>query len=230
MYQKTIKILTEHVDCKQNLRLSTLLKFLHEVAIAHTEELGYPRTKTLDKGFLWVVAKQHVEVSRLPRYDETVTISTWPGQEIPFLFIRHYEIVSSSGESLVKASAVWTLIDAHSRTMINPTKEGIVIHEEPHGGEVPFQFATRAEGLPHLATIKASWRDCDLNGHMNNTAYLDEAEDLIPIDFLKKRDVKSFDVAYKKEIPLGTTVEVNYGETDGTYLFVSPYFFLRLVF
>ena len=78
--------------------------------------------------------------------------------------------------------------------------------------------------------LKASWRDCDLNGHMNNTAYLDEAEDLIPLEYLKSHVPSAIDIAYKKEIPLGEEVEVSYGDEGGVYVFSCPSFFLRLTF
>ena len=72
-YSKTIKIRAEHVTITQSLRPSTLLRFLQEISIEHTEELGMPRQFTLDKGLLWVVAKQHIEILRLPRYESNST-------------------------------------------------------------------------------------------------------------------------------------------------------------
>ena len=65
---------------------------------------------------------------------------------------------------------------------------------------------------------------------MNNTAYLDEAEDLIPLEYLKSHVPSAIDIAYKKEIPLGEEVEVSYGNEGGVYVFSCPSFFLRLTF
>ena len=230
MLTKKLKILTEHCDPSRKLRLSSLLKFLQEVSIEDTERLGYPRSTTLDRGLLWVIGKQRVKINRLPCYDETVEILTYPGERIPFLFPRHCKIYSSSGELLVSSSAAWTLIDEKSRLMVDPEQFGIVIEGENEGDEIGFQFPFKGFDLKKEATFAAKWRDCDLNGHMNNTAYLDEAEDLIPHSFLKEREPSFLDVAYKKEIPLGQEIPVQYGEENLVYVFSSASFFIRLGF
>ena len=230
MLSKSIKILTEHCDPTRKLRLSSLLKFLQEVSIEDTENLGYPREKTLDKGLLWVIGKQRLVINRLPEYDETVRIVSYPGERIPFLFPRHCKIYSSSGELLVSSSAAWTLIDEKKRSMIDPEAYGIVIEGKTEGDEVGFQFPFKGFDLTKNATFAAKWRDCDLNGHMNNTAYLDEAEDLIPSGFLKAHEPSLLEVAYKKEIPLGQEIPVSFGEEDDVYVFSSPSFFIRLGF
>ncbi len=230
MLTKKLKILTEHCDPSRKLRLSSLLKFLQEVSIEDTERLGYPRSTTLDRGLLWVIGKQRVKINRLPCYDETVEILTYPGEKIPFLFPRHCKIYSSSGELLVSSSAAWTLIDEKSRLMVDPEHFGIVIEGENKSDEIGFQFPFKGFDLKKEATFAAKWRDCDLNGHMNNTAYLDEAEDLIPHSFLKEHELSFLDVAYKKEIPLGQEIPVQYDEENLVYVFSSASFFIRLGF
>ncbi len=230
MLSKSIKILTEHSDPSRRLRLSSLLKFLQEVSIEDTENLGYPKEKTLERGLLWVIGKQRLIINRLPRYDETVEILTYPGERIPFLFPRHCKVYSASGELLVSSSAAWTLIDEKKRTMIDPERYGVLIEGESCGDEVGFQFPFKSFNLTKNATFAAKWRDCDLNGHMNNTAYFDEAEDLIPSSFLKSHEPSFVDVAYKKEIPLGEEIALSYGEEDGVYVFSSSSFFIRLGF
>ncbi len=230
MLSKSVKILTEHCDPSRKLRLSSLLKFLQEVSIEDTELLGYPRSTTLDRGLLWVIGKQRLKINRLPCYDETIKILTYPGGKMPFLFPRHCKIFSLDGELLVSSSAAWTLIDENKRTMIDPTQFGIVIEGENEGDEIGFQFPFKSFDLPKKATFAAKWRDCDLNGHMNNTAYIDEAEELVPNDFLKCHEPSFLDVAYKKEIPLGQEALVAYGEEGGVYVFSSPSFFLRIGF
>ena len=230
MFSRVFRLLTEDCDVNKNLRLSRLFQFLQEISIADTERLGYPREKTLDKGLLWVVGKQRVEIKRLPVYGEEIRLETWPGEKTPFLFPRHYAIYGNNEEPLVKASAVWTLISEQNRMMVNPKDHGIVIEGEARGGEIPFQFPMKSFPLLGRAMLKASWRDCDLNGHMNNTAYLDEAEDLIPLEYLKSHVPAAIDIAYRKEIPLGEEVEVSYGNEGGVYVFSCPSFFLRLTF
>ena len=230
MLSKRLKILTEHCDPSRKLRLSSLLKMLQEASIEDTENLGYPRSTTLDRGLLWVIGKERVQINRLPGYDETVELRSYPGERIPFLFPRHCKIYSRSGELLVSSSAAWTLIDEKKRTMVDPERYGIVIEGKNEGDEIGFQFPFKSFDLQKKSTFAAKWRDCDLNGHMNNTSYLDEAEELIPCDFLKTHEPSFLDVAFKKEIPLGEEISLSYGEENNVYVFSSTCFFIRLGF
>jgi medium-chain acyl-[acyl-carrier-protein] hydrolase len=230
MLRKSVKILTEHCDASRCLRLSSLLKFFQEISIEDTENLGYPRQTTLDRGLLWVIGKQRIKIERMPRYDEHVELLTYPGPKTPFLFPRHCFLSSTSGQTLVSSSAVWSLIDEKKRAMIDPKRFGIVIEGSNKGNEIGFVFPQIGFELDKKAIFAAKWRDCDLNGHMNNTAYIDEVIDLVPVDYLKEHAVSSLDVAYKREIPLGASVEVNYGQRGDEFVFSSPSFFIRLIF
>ena len=229
MQTKSFKLLTEHCAPNRELRLSCLFRLIQEIAISDTESLGYPKEKTLDKGLLWVVGKQRVEIARMPKYGELVELSTHPGPKTPFLFPRYCQM-NSGGETLLSSGAAWTLIDAKTRQMINPSQEGIVIDGKNLKGDVPFQFPMKSFPLLGRASFFASWRDCDLNGHLNNASYLDLAESLIPDSYLLSHSPAKVEIAYRQEIVLGSRVDVEYGNEGDEYVFSCPNFFLRIVF
>lgn len=104
-------MLADDVTMFRKLRPSVLLRLIQEISIAHTEALGAGREKTLDKGVLWVVARMKIEINRLPSYDETVTLESFAGKTLRVLFPRYYAMLDESGNTLVKASAVWLLMD-----------------------------------------------------------------------------------------------------------------------
>ncbi len=84
-YIKKFKVLSCDVDMNMRLRLSSLFTMLQEAAIAHTEQLGAGRAKTLDRGFLWIVSLQHVFIRRMPVYDEELTLISRPGKTMHVL-------------------------------------------------------------------------------------------------------------------------------------------------
>lgn len=90
LYERTLLIRSQHVTCCRRLRLSVLLGFFQEASIAHTEALGMGREKTLDRGLLWIITKQHVDIRRMPEYDEEITIRSWPGEMMHVLFPRFW--------------------------------------------------------------------------------------------------------------------------------------------
>lgn len=228
-YSKTIKIRAEHVTITQSLRPSTLLRFLQEVSIEHTEELGMPRQFTLDKGLLWVVAKQHIEILRMPRYDETIKINTWPSKTMHVLFPRTYEIFDEQGNLIVRGAAIWALIDINTRKMVNPNEHGIHIPDLSLQREFKIPLSNKIPlELENDTTMEARYSLCDLNGHVNNTCYLDIAEDKIPLDFLKSHELKLIDIKYTHEVPVGTKLPMKFGFFDHSYYFVNEAFALQL--
>ena len=215
-YSIAYHILASDVDRFQRLRLSRLFTFLQEAAIAHTEALGMGRVKTLDKGYLWVVTVQQAKITRLPVYDEDVTLESLPGKMMHTFYQRYTRLLDKNGNELVNAAALWMLMDETSRTMLFPEKTGVVIPD----GEAQWQtFWPRSPRLPQgeengAFTVPYSY--VDLNGHMNNTRYFDLAEDCMP-DALRAGSVREVSTEYTGEVTEGQTIRLTSAVTDGEF-------------
>ncbi len=228
-YSKTLKIIPEQVSPFKEIRPSAILKILQELAIEQTESFGYPKNVTDQKGVIWVVAKQHVEIMRMPTYGETITVSTYTHKTMHVLFPRTYEFKDEKGELIIKATSIWSLIDINKRKMVNPIDYDIEIPDLSNGrkfdmaftGPIPFDLEEEKE-------MKAEYSFCDFNGHINNTSYLDIAENLMPIEFLKNNHLKSFDIKYIHEVPLGSSLPLKFGVRENTYYFVNEAFQLQM--
>ena len=88
VYEKKVLIRSEQVDMTRRLRMSELFRLLEEASIAHTEELGCTRDKTLDRGLLWIITRQLVEIDEMPAYDEEITVRSWQGEMQHVFFPR----------------------------------------------------------------------------------------------------------------------------------------------
>ena len=127
VYREEIHLRAKDVDLYRRLRTSELFRLLQEASIRHTEQLGMGREKTLDKGILWVLTQQRCEIRRMPEYDEHIVLKSWPGRTMHLLFPRHYSMETAEGEPLLKASAIWCLVDAKSRKVVFPENYGVEI-------------------------------------------------------------------------------------------------------
>lgn len=220
VYTKNLKILAEHVTMTQALRPSVLLRFLQEASIAHTEALGAGRAKTLDRGFLWVILNQHIEISRMPVYDDEILIESWPCPTQHVLFPRQYRLSDAkSGETLARGAATWIIIDAKKRKMIFPDANGISVPGIHRDDELDIPPFIRFPELPLTAETKASYSRTDINGHLNNTSYLDLAEDLLPVEFPRDHSLRTIDIAYKEEIRSEEKFTIRYGQQDNSWYF-----------
>ena len=216
IYERSVLLGSEHVDCFQRLRTSTLFEFLQTASIRHTEELGMGRDKTLDKGLLWVVARQYVLVDRMPRYDERITLRSWPGSTMRVLFPRYYEILSEAGETLVRGSAVWSLMDAETREFAFPDEHGVAIGGVETGREVPYLTKLESIETPNRFDFEVPYSYVDLNGHMNNTRYFDLAEDHLDAPQSGKT-LREVHTEYSAEVRRGQTLRVAWGKENERY-------------
>ena len=213
-YRRDYTILSSDTDCLRRLRLSRLFTFLQEAAIAHTEALGMGRAKTLDKGLLWVVTLQQAKITRLPVYDEHVTLESTPGETMHTFFPRYYRLTDADGNELVNAAALWALMDAETRAMIFPEKRGVHIDAQPTPWKTFLPRPPKLPESPQESTFTVPYSYVDLNGHMNNTRYFDLAEDLLP-DEVRRKNVREILTEYTGEAKTGETLQLALSVNNG---------------
>ena len=231
VYREELLLRSKDVDMFRRLRTSRLFELLQEASIRHTEELGMGRDKTLDKGILWVVGLQRAEILRMPVYDEDIVLKSWPGNTMHLFFPRYYQIETRDGQVLIRASALWMLVDENTRRVVFPEKYGVVIPGVVTGEEIAQPASPARMELSEERPFLVPYSYVDLNGHMNNTRYFDLAEDCIPAA-AEGRPLRLIQTEYVSEARCGDALAVRWG-TDGKAYFLlgqgeKPVFRMRL--
>ena len=218
---QTHVIRSEQVDVTRALRPSALLLMLQEIALDHASILGLGTDATLNRNLLWVVTRYHIEINRLPRYEETVTLETWPGPLRRVLFPRYFRMKDADGNVLFRASSLWVLIDGEERKMINPKTSGVPVMEGlVVGDELPYNVPPRDIAPSRTEAFTVPYSFLDLNGHMNNTRYLDVCTDMIA-DETEGRPLLALSAEYQNEIHYRETVAVSIGRDGDDYTFTG---------
>ncbi len=211
---------SKDVDMFRRIRLSRLFELFQEASIRHTEALGMGREKTLDRGILWVLLMQRAEIARMPEYDETIVLKSWPGKTMHLLFPRYYSVETDRGEPLIHASALWSLMDARTRKVVFPERCGVAIEGTETGEEIALP-----KNLPRLPAdalcaekeFTVPYSFVDLNGHMNNTRYFDLAEDCLGAA-AAGGILQEIETEYASEAPFGSSFVLRWADSgDGTY-------------
>lgn len=214
-------ILSEQVDMQRLLRPSALLMMLQEIALDHCRLLDLGSDATLNRNLLWVVTRYYISIERMPRYEENVTLETWPGPIRRILFPRYFRMWDTDGRVLLKASSVWVLIDGNTRTMISPKQYGLPEYEgHVEGDEVPYNVPARAIPATRRECFTVPYSYIDLNGHMNNTKYLDLCGDLVADEIMEKHLV-SISAEFQSEIQYKETISVDIGRDGWYYTFTG---------
>ena len=219
VYSTELRLANKDVNLHRRLRTAVLFELLQEASIRHTEELGMGRRMTLDRGLLWMVTLQRAEIARMPEYDESVRLETWPGETMHLLFPRYYRLLDAAGGTLVSASALWALVDQQTRRMVFPDRHGIHVDGCTTGNEIALPSPPRGAGGGTAGSFTVPFSYLDLNGHMNNTRYFDLAEDRIPAA-AEGRSLREITVEYSSEARLGDTLSITL-EQDGGCFFIS---------
>ena len=213
VYQEEIKLRSKDVDMYRRLRLSTLFQMLQEASIQHTEQLGMGREKTLDKGLLWIISLQQCEIKRMPCYDETILLKSWPGKTMHLFVPRYYSIDNTQGQRLVTASALWMLVEENTRKPVFPEEHGIHIDGTECDIILPQRLSGITEGQINRITIPYSY--IDLNGHVNHTRFFDLAQDyFLPEE--RTRTITQIQAEYSHEVRFEDELQLchQHEETD----------------
>lgn len=213
-----LRILASDCNERRELKLSSLLRMIEEISIADTTRLHMGREKTLDQGLLWVISRLVIKIDRLPLYDESVQLITYPEKREHVLFPRYYVLKNPLGKTLAEAEALWTLIDQRTRKPVNPTEHGIVIRAFPFSKESDLNPLIHPLSIQEYSERKVLPSELDLNGHLTNTRYADWYVDLYG-DRYSNKHLVSFALAFEREARVGETLSLGSGaEGNDVYL------------
>ena len=187
------------VDCFGRLKPSKLLFLAQDMAGRHCVELGLDHDTMAAKNLFWAVIRHKVQVTRLPRRNETVTVQTWPMPTTRVAYPRATVAYDAQGNELFRIISLWVLMDLQTRAMILTGKSGVEVAGLLTGSELTAPGSLAPRTLSNSETRSVRFTDLDRNGHMNNCRYPEWAADLLPSAFHQDRSVQEFTVCYLSE-------------------------------
>ena len=218
LYTFPYRLRSRDVNCFRTLRPSQLFELLQEAATDHSELLGAGISEIRKQNLMWVVARQSVEILRMPRYREEVLVETWPGRTVHSLYPRYYRILDAYGETVVSSAAIWLLADMDSRTLVPTSRSGIEYSFDKRGCEIALPSPPRKFFTDSTCSFTVPFSYIDMNGHMNNTRYFDLADNLCSAA-QSGRDPKRILVEYSAELRMDQSYELLFGlEGDRFFL------------
>ena len=210
VYTTSYKVTTLHADCFGRCRPSGLLRFAQDAAGEHCLILGTDWDSMAKKNYFWAVIRQRMEITRLPKEGETVTVKTWPMPTTRVAYPRATEGFDAEGNSLFKVISLWVIMDMDSRAMALPGKSGVDVAGTSFGSELKAPAGLPAFEGSEAMLRRVSFSDLDVNGHMNNTRYLDWLCDLRPAQFHKDHPLKAVTICYMSEALEGQQLHLSW--------------------
>ena len=180
------------------LKPSAVSYFVQEVAGQHINRMAL--TPDLEqKGLFWAIIRHRVQITRLPRTGEVITLETWPMPTTRVAFPRSVVAYDEKGQELFRSISLWVLMDRESRAMVLPGKSGIAVRGILRGNELPSPTSLSPILLSSETQRRVCFTDLDINGHMNNCRYLDWTADLLPSSFHGSKVLQDMTLCYLSE-------------------------------
>ena len=206
-YQMKMKIPFDMADMNGHIKLPDVILLSLQVSGMQSIELGVSdKTILEDYNLVWIITEYDIEVVRLPRFAEEITIETEALSYNRLFCYRRFTIYDEAGQELIHMMATFVLMDRDSRK-VHAVESEIVA---PYQSEFDKKLirGPRYEPLeePVSKEYHVRFYDLDMNGHVNNSKYLDWIFEVMGADFLTQYIPKKINLKYVKEVRPGGVI------------------------
>lgn len=201
------------VDLKGKMSFAALSRYLQDVAWRGAESVDFGFKKVSELNLHWVLVRQLVKMKKMPNWGDNIKIETWPRGVDGLWAFRDYQVKSNTDDILGGVSSAWMLIDADTR---RPQKlevlKGVLPEKilasviEESAGKILFNDSEKL-----IDTRQVRYSEMDMNGHVNNSKYVDWIMDALNKDS-RQDEYLNFHINYLSEVK--NTDEIKIAKSD----------------
>lgn len=218
IFEQTVTVQDCDVHKDGLLKLSALLHYVQEVSGGHSDRLGFSWDNLAEKGLFWAVLRHKAVIHRLPKAGETICLQTWPMPTTRAAYPRAVQATDSQGNVLFQTVSLWVLMNTQTRAMVLPGKSGVDVPGIVRGTEIKAPSSLTPITCKQSVLWQVGQEDLDINGHVNNAKYLDQAEKLTENSNLIPQELT---VCYLSEALLGQEITLHWEMSEDGVLSVD---------
>ncbi|MCF8320504.1 MAG: acyl-[acyl-carrier-protein] thioesterase [Flavobacterium sp.] len=210
VYSKNWEI--NFTQCNPNgyLKYTDLCNLIQLTAAAHSELGGISFTDMQEFNQAWVLSRMRVEITKLPKWKDEITINTWINNLENSRSIRAIEIVLN-GRKIIGSETFWVVFNTKIR---RPEELKLPISHfklfpERKATEISLSKIIVADSLEIINEKKVLLSDLDIVNHVNNVKYLEWCLDYVKPDIILNQKINSFEMNFLKELSLNDRVHIN---------------------
>ncbi|MCD7738234.1 MAG: thioesterase [Lachnospiraceae bacterium] len=207
MYQFESRVRYSELNEDGLLAVPKIVDYFQDCSIFQSESLGVGLDYLTERKIAWILSFWQIQIMRRPGFEERVTVGTFPYEFKGFLGMRNFFMKDETGQMLVQANSIWSLLDTERFRPVRPDEEMMnrYILEE----RLPMRYAPRKlameKGGERLAPIQITPDYQDTNHHVNNARYVTIAMDALEM-MGERPQVKELRVEYKGQAHKGDLI------------------------
>lgn len=201
VFEGNYTIRTSEVNSQRQATPTALIHLMQEAALENVIHLKVSAWDLEEAHISWVLMRKHLDIRRLPRLGETITIRTFPAGFQRVFSYRDYEVRDAAGTVIAQSASTWLLMDTQTRNMA-PIPQAILDQGTfdnsdclPHAkAKLPLVTAPSTQ-----QEFRVNWHDMDFNEHLSNTRYMQWLFETVPGYTSMKQNLQTLDIIYKSE-------------------------------
>lgn len=211
LFKKNYGVEFRDIDFTKKLKMSALFNFFQDIASLAVDNLNIGiNTIQEQHGVAWILIRIRVDIIRTAEWNEEVEIETWPQQPKKLEFERDFIVRDSQGNVIAKAVSTWIIADINTREIRRSELLGIEYPPIITERAIDCRLGKfKALGELQLAYKKViGYSDIDINGHLNNSKYIDYIMDCFTVENHMKYGIKSIEVSFVNEALPGDIIKL----------------------
>lgn len=209
------------LQCYPNgyLKYTDLCNILQLTAGLHAELGGISFSDMQVFHQAWVLSRMRVEIKRLPKWRDVVTVKTWIKSLENSRSVRCLELYVGD-EKIVGCETFWAVINTNKRK-----PESLALPHEhfekfpENATEKTFSKIDLKEELEVLENYTVRLSDLDVVNHANNVKYLEWCLNNCDVTQLISNGLKAFEMNFMRELALGDEAVI--GRHDDVFVITN---------
>jgi len=217
MYTLNYKVTTSTCDSEGKLKLYSALQMMQDCSEMWIDSEPTARKFFADNNMTQLLATRQVEVVRVPRFKEDLTVTTSIYEVMPMYGFRNTFIRDAQGQPCYRTWSMGAFVDLATGKLARLSEETIASLTQEPKQEMNYRgrriILPKQEGIV-MEPVTVMRADIDYNRHMNNANYVRIAMELLPEDFM----IKDMRVEYRIPAKLGDQLIPTLYPIDGGFI------------
>jgi acyl-ACP thioesterase len=210
------------LQCYPNgyLKYTDLCNILQLTAGVHAELGGISFSDMQEHHQAWVLSRMRIEIKRLPKWRDVITVKTWINSLENSRSIRCLELYDGD-EKIVGCETFWAVFNTQTRRPENLSLAHEHFEKYPNDKATEIQFSKIDTSIDKTFVTEKTilLSDLDIVNHANSVKYLEWCLDNVDPKLLLNQKIESFEMNYLKEVSLEDTITIEKSHLEKPMVF-----------